>query len=488
MLNYQIAAVPRRNRVRGLAMELLRQRFPDSPDPRREWLPPKPDWKTGLPDLDVLEEELERVRERRGKIVLYGHDDMDGITGLFVGLRVLRREGFHVVPILPRREFEDYGLLPERMAPHLSRGDLLLTVDYGCSAVKGVRWARDAGARVVITDHHTLNPPLPDAHGLVDPQVYGASATATVLAGCGVLYAALCSIWPKWEDDDQLLAAVALGTVSDRVPLLGWNRALLHMAGQIRRQALTAGLRVMMDAWPGDGYVWSGGMVRHAITSTVGKGNGSGIDQMLDFMFSQDEPSCRKAWIEMRQHSDQRAHVLSSLVKDAMKRKDDQADAYGMILVKMPEIPSGMGGTLASKLSKIYRRGAIVVSRREDGALVGEARSPGDWNMAGFLVSLKEHFTSAGGHVKAAGFTYAGTSWEELRDVLISHMPEYPTSPVPRPHVDMELPSQPDPSEFVCLAPFGPDFPPPALKIDGMRHLLNVSGEPGWCITEDSGE
>ncbi len=156
--------IMKRTRLSTLAAKVLRERFPDAPDPVKIWLPSKPRWERLLPDLDIFRSELEGVKKRGGKIVLYGHDDMDGVTGIFIGLRVLRNENFHVVPIIPRRDIETYGIRPGRLQGLLEPEDLLLTVDYGCSAVEGVKWARDHGARVVITDHHTLNPPLPEAN------------------------------------------------------------------------------------------------------------------------------------------------------------------------------------------------------------------------------------------------------------------------------------------------------------------------------------
>lgn len=478
----------KRTRLSSLAAEVLRNRFPDTDDPVKVWLPAKPKWNKILPDLDILRNELKAVKERGGKIVLYGHDDMDGVTGIFIGLRILRNENFHVVPIIPRRDIETYGIRPGRLKGVLEPGDLLLTVDYGCSAVEGVKWAREHGARIVITDHHTLNPPLPESHGMVDPQITGGAAAD--LAGCGVLYGALVHVFPKWENDPQLLAAVALGTVSDRVPFTEWNRYLLHCFSFIKESKLTEGLKLLMKNWPCRKHAWTGAMVRQKITSTIGKGDHSGISSMIDFMSSYDAAWCSQFWEKMKQNSEERGKALSDIVTAAIQKKDSEADALGMVLVFMDDIPCGMGGTLASRLCKIYRRGTIVVTRREDGKLVGDTRSIGDWNMAGFLVSMRDTFSSAGGHYRAAGFSYEHENWEELRNLLITHMTEYPTHPVPEPHIDLYLDELPDPGQFTCLAPFGPGFLPVAIKIGSMRYLLqlNNSCQANWCITEDSGE
>jgi len=470
-----------------LAMEVLKRRFPDDADPLLKWLPERPQWSRELPDIPVLQRELERLKTAGGKVVLYGHDDMDGITGIFIGKRILEGEGFSVEPIIPRRATDEYGLLPSRMEGVLKAGDLLLTVDYGCSAVRGVKWALNAGARVVITDHHTLNEPLPPAHGMINPQRVG--PPATYLAGCSVLYAALISIYPRWENHPELLTAVALGTVSDRVPLLGWNRYLLEKFRHLNIDRLEGGLRVMAEAWPSRDGAWTGSMVRHAVTSIVGKGKGSGIEILLNFMLDRNYKRCRRTWKRLSRESRRRAHLLSEIFSKAIRGRDDQASAYGMNLVYLKSIPDGMGGTLASRLTRITHRGTIIVSSKGGGKLVGEARSYGDWDMAGFLVGMGDVFTSAGGHRMAAGFSSQGYSWEKLRELLLSRMVEFPMDPVPAPHIDMKVERLPEPGQFLCLAPFGGKFLPPAVKKGSMRYLLNVGeNNPSWFITDESGD
>lgn len=440
-----------------------------------------------IPDIEVLKRELAELKDRGGKIVLYGHDDMDGITGVYIGQRILEGEGYSVVPILPRRVTDDYGLLPERMEGVLLPGDLLLTVDYGCSSVRGVEWALDLGARIVITDHHKLNYPPPPAHGMINPQKVG--PPATYMAGCSVLYAALVSIFPAWENRADLLTAIALGTVSDRVPLLGWNRYLLDEFRKVDISELDGGIALLAETWPAREKAWTGSMVRHAITSVIGKGEGSGIEILLDFMKDSNYKRCRRIWKRLKRNSRRRTHVLSELFSVAIRNRDDQASAYGMNLVYLDSVPDGMGGTLASKLTRISHRGTIIVSPREGGRLSGEARSYGDWDMADFLVSMGDVFTSAGGHRMAAGFSSEGISWKHLRELLLSKMMDYPVDPVPRPHIDLEVDTLPDPEEFLCLAPFGGGFLPPAIKKNTMRYLLNVcENSASWFITEESGD
>ena len=89
----------------------------------------------------------------------------------------------------------------------------------------------------------------------------------------------------------------------------------------------------------------------------------------------------------------------------------------------------------------------------------------------------------------AAGFSCEGTTWSELRELLLSKMVEYPVDPVPMPHIDLVVDELPDPSEFLCLAPFGGKFLPPAVKKGTMRYLMNIGeNSVSWFITEESGD
>ena len=471
----------------SLALEILKKRYPDSKDPLAAWCPDRPPYADHLPDLEILRKELENLEKRDRKIVLYSHDDMDGITGLFIGIRILSGEGFKISFIIPDRNTDNYGLLPARMQNVLEKDDLLLTVDFGCSSVEGVDWALKHGARVVVTDHHTLNPPLPEAHGLINPQAVGGPSTE--LSGCGVLYAALTEIYPRWQKDPDILFANVLGTVSDRVPIYGWNRHSLWKFEQIKRSSLPAGLRIMLDSWPIRKGSWTAAQVRQQVTSVIGKGLEAGIDEMVSFMSSDNEEYCRARWALMREKCDNRVQLLNTLVSKAMMEKDPQADAMGLTLVYLDESIAGMGGSIASKLCSIYGRGAIIVSKRNDGTITGEARSLGGWNMAEFLVGMRDFFTSAGGHAKAAGFSLENGDWKTVREMILTKMTNFQVEPVPSAHIDLHLESLPDPADLEMLAPFGPGFPPPAVIVSNKRYLLQFGrGTSFWAISDETGD
>ena len=98
-----------------------------------------------------------RVRlalERGETIAVYGDYDVDGITATCLLTDFLRRKGGAVIPYIPDRLEEGYGLNREAVTALKEQGaSLIVTVDCGITALEETAWARSLGIDVVITDH-----------------------------------------------------------------------------------------------------------------------------------------------------------------------------------------------------------------------------------------------------------------------------------------------------------------------------------------------
>ena len=80
------------------------------------------------------------------------------------------------MPYVPDRFSEGYGLnIPAIERLNASGATLLVTADCGTSSIEEVRCAREIGMDVIILDHHTVPPVLPDANALVNPKLTDAS-------------------------------------------------------------------------------------------------------------------------------------------------------------------------------------------------------------------------------------------------------------------------------------------------------------------------
>lgn len=124
-----------------------------------------------------------------------------------------------------------------------------------------MRYAKQKGLQVVVTDHHLPGQELPEVDAMVNPNLQQCAFPSKALAGVGVafyLMMALCvhmrqqgwfaaqgMVEPKLM---ELIDLVALGTVADVVPLDDNNRILVHQGLQrIRAGLARPGIQALIE-------------------------------------------------------------------------------------------------------------------------------------------------------------------------------------------------------------------------------------------------
>ncbi|MDX2349526.1 MAG: DHH family phosphoesterase, partial [Porticoccus sp.] len=221
---------------------------------------PRPDSLKGLTEgVGLLEEALKQQQS----VLIVGDFDADGATSTTLTLLAMRAMGMqHIDFIVPNRFEFGYGLTPEIVALAQQRHpDLIVTVDNGISSVNGVKAAKEAGIKVLITDHHLPGAVLPEADAILNPNQHGCEFPSKNLAGVGVVFYLLSALRSRlrdtgWFDAEGIAAPnmaewldlVALGTVADVVPLDQTNRVLVHQGIQrIRAGKTRPGIQALLD-------------------------------------------------------------------------------------------------------------------------------------------------------------------------------------------------------------------------------------------------
>ncbi|MBI2100199.1 MAG: DHH family phosphoesterase, partial [Candidatus Vogelbacteria bacterium] len=197
------------------------------------------------------------------KIVIFGDYDADGVPGSAILALFFNEIGFTNYDVyIPDRHNEEHGLSLVMVEKLISLGArLIITVDCGITDVKEVKRANELGVAVIITDHHLPGAELPPALAVIDAQRADNTYPFKWLCGAGVafklvqalvavpartvlkdaprtvLFEKVPSGWEKW-----LLDLVAIATVSDMVPLVGENRALVHFGLKVLRKSPRVGL------------------------------------------------------------------------------------------------------------------------------------------------------------------------------------------------------------------------------------------------------
>jgi single-stranded-DNA-specific exonuclease len=340
-------------------------------------------------------------------IAIYGDFDADGITGTALLVKGLTSLGGRVIPYIPHRQTEGYGLRTTALENLRNKGvSLVISVDCGITALTEVKKAKRLGLDIVITDHHTPLAEIPNAVATVNPKRIDSSYPFSELTGAGVaikLLQALFESLGKKGQADEMLDLVALGTVADMAPLAGENRywvkeglKLMNASPRlgIREIVTQAGLTIgSLDAesisWIIAPRLNAAGRLAHAMTS-----------YKLLMTDDQLEANRLATWLEKKNGERQR------LTSKALTKARAQVAAEGispLLIASDRDYPVGIAGLVANRLSEEFYRPSIVI-RTGELTSSGSCRSIPEFNIILALGQCRSLLSQFGGHSQAAGF------------------------------------------------------------------------------------
>ena len=120
-------------------------------------------------------------------ICVYGDYDADGITSVTLLTDVLSELTEKVFYYIPSRFDEGYGLNRDAILRIREAGaDAVVTVDCGSVSRDEVRYARELGMKVLVTDHHTVVKESAAECPLINPIQEDCPYPFSYLAGVGV--------------------------------------------------------------------------------------------------------------------------------------------------------------------------------------------------------------------------------------------------------------------------------------------------------------
>lgn len=193
-----------------------------------------------LYDIDKAANIIADSIMQQERILIVGDFDADGATSTALAIRALRQFDAHEACYLVPNRFEyGYGLTPEivEVARHM-QPQLLITVDNGISSLAGVKAAKSAGIKVVVTDHHLAADELPNADAIVNPNQPACEFESKAACGCVVIFYVMTAVRTELRNRGwfahraepnmaQFLDLLALASVADVVPLDKNNRILI---------------------------------------------------------------------------------------------------------------------------------------------------------------------------------------------------------------------------------------------------------------------
>ncbi|TMX36740.1 single-stranded-DNA-specific exonuclease RecJ [Vibrio rotiferianus] len=393
-----------------------------------------------LGGIDKAVELLFQAINEQKRIIVVGDFDADGATSSALSVLALRMLGSNNVDYLVPNRFEDgYGLSPEVVDQALELGaEMIMTVDNGVSSIEGVRYAKENGITVLVTDHHLPGQVLPDVDAMVNPNLDSCAFPSKALAGVGVafyLMMALCVYMRKqnWFAQQgmqepklmELIDLVALGTVADVVPLDENNRILVHQGLQrIRAGKARPGIQALIEVAKRD--------ARRLVASDFGFALGPRINaagRLDDMSFGVELLMCNNIHAARRMASEldglnqTRKEIEEGMKQEAMafcerlQFGENTELPYGLALFQR-DWHQGVIGILASRIKEKYHRPVIAFADGGEGTIKGSCRSIPGLHMRDALDFIDTQnpglIIKFGGHAMAAGLTIKEQDFERF--------------------------------------------------------------------------
>lgn len=427
-------------------------------------------------DKKELYKTVERIKsaiKRKEKIVIYGDYDVDGICGTAILWETLYKVYTNIVPYIPDRFEEGYGLSVMGIDNLLKKHPdikLIITVDNGIVAYEAAKYAQDKNIDVIITDHHVQDSKKHFYYSLVH---------TTKLCGTGVAFFLSQQLQGKKKiRSEQFLDLVTLATIADLVPLVGPNRAFvkhgLPVLNRTKRPGLLALFQIAGIRRENIGVYEIGHIICPRLNA-MGR-LFSAMDSLRLVCTKDPARAARLAADLDRTNKERQTLTVEATLHAKATLNGTLISAFQskIIFVYHETYNEGIIGLVASRLVEEYHKPAFVLSVGETHAK-GSARSVAGINIIEMIRSVSEHVVAAGGHPMAAGFSLNAAKIADFKRALEKRAEELVLDDALEGSLNIDMPLDFSKINFELfsklseLSPFGNGNPEPVFLTENVN-------------------
>ncbi|WP_353097021.1 single-stranded-DNA-specific exonuclease RecJ [Tissierella praeacuta] len=390
------------------------------------------------------------------KIRIVGDYDVDGVISIYLLYKGIKACGGNVDYVIPNRIDDGYGINIEIIKEAKQDGiDTIITCDNGIAAIEQIKFAKEIGLTVIVTDHHDI-PFLIDENG--EKKYLHTDADATMnpkqkdcnypfkgLCGAAVAFKLIEKLYSIFnlplEDVYCLFEYLAIATVCDVVDLVDENRIIVKKGLELLNKTQNIGLKALIEETgikdKEIGVYHLGFIIGPSINAS---GRLDSALKALELLLSHDLDHATALAKELRELNDERKEMTKKGVEkitniiESSELKDDK-----VFVVYEPEIHESIAGIIAGRIKDKYNKPTIVLTQGKDG-VKGSGRSIEAYNMFEELLQCKELLSRFGGHPMAAGLSLEESNIVKLRKSLNHNTRLTDEDLIPRVYIDMQIP------------------------------------------------
>ena len=438
-----------------------------SPSLGRDWANPY-----AIPGMKEVADGMESALRTHRRILVFGDFDLDGVSATAVLTRGLRALGGDVVPFIPRRSDEGYGLTDAAIERFMQfRPDVVITVDCGIACREEVKTLQHRGVEVFITDHHEPADLVPVDVPVCDPKIDDACGQS-MLAGVGVALKLVQVLGARfgqphlWREYTDL---ATLGTVADLVPLVRDNRALVADGVSRMNEAPRPSIAALLAcAGALEAPIASTSLSFSIIPRLNAAGRMGDAAAALDLLLEDDFDKASQLASALEGINDQRRAIELELTEIATLQAQESYHGQRALVVAGKGWHEGVKGIVASRLVRSYGVPVILFTIDDDGVARGSGRSVGQVNLFKAVESTADILTRFGGHEAAVGVTLPADSLDAFSERLCAYMDSLPEDNF-HPRIDIDACVDLDEltlenvEKLQLMAPFGQENRQPRL-------------------------
>ena len=385
--------------------------------------------------FEDMQKAVDRLNEALGKkerILVYGDYDVDGCTAVALVYRFLQQYYSNIDYYIPSRNEEGYGVSRQGVNyAHETGVGLVIVLDCGIKAVEEITYAKELGIDFIICDHHVPDPVLPPAVAILNAKKEDSTYPYKDLCGCGVGFKLMqgfsinngiefCNLIP-------LLDLCAISIASDIVPIMGENRILAYHGLRQLNQNPSTGVKALIDICGLTGKDLSLNDIIFKIGPRI---NASGRMQngkeAVSLLIEKDADAAKEKAATINEYNEQRKDLDKSMTEEANQivASLDHQHEHKAIVLYNEEWHRGVIGIVASRLTEIYFRPAVVLTRTDD-IVTGSARSVAGFDVYSAIDSCRDLLENFGGHTYAAGLSLKVENVPEFKRRFEEYVDKY---------------------------------------------------------------
>lgn len=375
-----------------------------------------------IKDFENSYKALKETIEKKGKILIIGDYDVDGIVSTALFIKFLKILNYPYDFYIPDRLKDGYGASLKLIKKLIKKKpNLVIMLDCGSNSKDSVDLLNLNGIKSFIIDHHEIYKPYPKTKNLINPKKECDYKNFNYLCSASITFFFIDYFLNKEKlknDFNQNLIYVLLATVCDVMPLRYINRIIAKNILQnfnFNKNYFFKKLFEISKINRSLNIEDLGFLIGPMINSSGRIGN---PNKAVNLLTATENDLVDKLIRELIELNKKRKDIEENIIKSLDFSKINNKNTNVIILI-LNSVNEGLIGILASKIKEYFNKPSIVFTQSGN-YLKGSGRSTENFNM-GQLIKLgidKDIIKHGGGHNLAAGLLIEKNKFNKFKDYM----------------------------------------------------------------------